>query len=457
MPLASSYATGDVEYDLGLDSSNNVKRNLRGSLIKDGDLTNGVMAYVTTGAFGGGYGLIDGTGQIGLFSTANGTVFSIGFGSSSLPSAITQKFTVDNTGFVAVTGQFQVQGGNQATFTGLTVIQNSENNTNRSRFTLAKDRAGAIVQNGDNLGSVEWLAYNGTGFDIGAYIWAIVDGTPGASNDMPTTMQFYTCPDGSSTALERMRIASTGDITIGGAANTAISGYASRLQTLTDVNEWNISCVKFTNDTEGAMLSLAKNRNATIGSNTIVQNNDVLGDIRFYGNSGTLYYLGGIIQVLVDGTPGATNDMPARMIFGTTADGAGAPTTRLTIDNTGKSTFTGPVFSSSTTGIGYSAGAGNAVTQTGSRTTAVTINAACGAITLVSAAGSGSATSFTVNNSVVAATDTIICNQKSGTDKYTIRITNVAAGSFEITFVDNTGTTTEQPVFNFAVIKAVTS
>ena len=105
--------------------------------------------------------------------------------------------------------------------------------------------------------------------------------------------------------------------------------------------------------------------------------------------------------------------------------------------------------------LGYVTGAGGAVTQATSRTTGVTLNKAAGAITLVSAAGSTTPASFTVTNSLVAATDTIILSQKSGTDKYDLRVTAVGAGSFEITFATLSGTTTEQPVFNFAVIKAV--
>lgn len=98
-------------------------------------------------------------------------------------------------------------------------------------------------------------------------------------------------------------------------------------------------------------------------------------------------------------------------------------------------------------------GVGGTVTQGTSRTTGVTLNAASGAITLFSAAGSGTAASFTVTNSTVAATDTIIVNQKSGTDKYDLGVTAVGAGSFEITFRTYAGTTTEQPVFQFNVIK----
>jgi hypothetical protein len=116
---------------------------------------------------------------------------------------------------------------------------------------------------------------------------------------------------------------------------------------------------------------------------------------------------------------------------------------------------TAAVTSSGTAGVGYATGAGGAVTQGSSRTTGVTLDKTTGAITLFSAAGTTSATTFTVTNSTVAATDVIILNQKSGTDLYDLMVTAVAAGSFNITFLTTGGTTTEQPVFNFAVIKGV--
>lgn len=111
--------------------------------------------------------------------------------------------------------------------------------------------------------------------------------------------------------------------------------------------------------------------------------------------------------------------------------------------------------SHATAGVGYATGAGGAVTQATSRTTGVTVNKAAGAITLVSAAGSTTPASFTVTNSAVAATDVVVLSQKSGTDKYDLSVSAVGAGSFEITFNTKSGTTTEQPVINFAVIKAV--
>lgn len=111
--------------------------------------------------------------------------------------------------------------------------------------------------------------------------------------------------------------------------------------------------------------------------------------------------------------------------------------------------------SSATAGIGYASGAGGAVTQGTSRTTGVTLNKVSGSITLVSAAGSTTPATFTVTNSAVAATDVVVASQKSGTDKLIALVTAVAAGSFDLTVYTTGGTTTEQPVINFAVIKAV--
>jgi len=116
---------------------------------------------------------------------------------------------------------------------------------------------------------------------------------------------------------------------------------------------------------------------------------------------------------------------------------------------------TGAVTSSGTAGVGYATGAGGAVTQITSRTTGVTLDKISGAITMFSAAGSITPASFTVTNTTVAATDVVILSQKSGTDLYALLVTAVSAGSFKITFFTTGGTTTETPVFNFAVIKAV--
>ena len=105
--------------------------------------------------------------------------------------------------------------------------------------------------------------------------------------------------------------------------------------------------------------------------------------------------------------------------------------------------------------IGYVSG--GAVTQLTSKSTGVTLNKPCGAITLHNASLTGDAeVTFTVTNSEVAATDVVLVSVKSGatTGKYLPFVTATAAGSFDIT-VSNVGSTAgEAVVLNFAVIKA---
>jgi hypothetical protein len=83
-------------------------------------------------------------------------------------------------------------------------------------------------------------------------------------------------------------------------------------------------------------LSLGRHRNATVGGTpTIVQSGDLLGAICFAGGDGTdMLTKGAAIACQVDGTPGA-NDMPGRLVFSTTSDGASSPTERLRITSAG--------------------------------------------------------------------------------------------------------------------------
>lgn len=83
----------------------------------------------------------------------------------------------------------------------------------------------------------------------------------------------------------------------------------------------------------GPAFILSKNRGAT-GDNTVVVAADTLGQISFQGADGTNLIPGAAISALVDGTPGL-NDMPGRLMFSTTAEGASSPTERMRIDNAG--------------------------------------------------------------------------------------------------------------------------
>jgi hypothetical protein len=122
-----------------------------------------------------------------------------------------------------------------------------------------------------------------------------------------------------------------------------------------------------------------------------------------------------------------------------------------------KFTVAGDFLLTSSGGLGYGTGSGGAVTQLTSRATGVTLNKTNGAITMFSAAGIPTPTAFVVTNSTVAATDVVLVSVKSSTNTYSVFVTSTVAGAFGIGFYAISGTATDAPVINYAVIKAVTA
>jgi hypothetical protein len=89
-----------------------------------------------------------------------------------------------------------------------------------------------------------------------------------------------------------------------------------------------------TTATVSPQIILARHRGA-VGESTIVQSGDSLGLIRFNGGDGVdCVSIGATIECRVDGTPGA-DDMPGRLTFNTTADGANTSTERMRITAAG--------------------------------------------------------------------------------------------------------------------------
>ena len=136
---------------------------------------------------------------------------------------------------------------------------------------------------------------------------------------------------------ERLRIDSSGRLLVGATSALSISGHTPRFQMQgTDHNTQTFSLVSNSADANPAYIFLSKQRSGAVGGSTIIQNGDRIGEIRFNGHDGTDFaHETAIIASEVDGTPG-TNDMPGRLMFYTCADGAGAVTERLRIDNAGQ-------------------------------------------------------------------------------------------------------------------------
>ena len=81
----------------------------------------------------------------------------------------------------------------------------------------------------------------------------------------------------------------------------------------------------------GPQIILARSKSATLGTNTIVANADVLGAIAWMGaDGGSGFDPAATIVCEVDGTPGAATDMPGLVRIQTSPDGSQTPATVLT-------------------------------------------------------------------------------------------------------------------------------
>lgn len=86
---------------------------------------------------------------------------------------------------------------------------------------------------------------------------------------------------------------------------------------------------------QSAIHWFAKYASGTAGNNaTAVVNGETLGQIAWTGSDGSNQTLAATILCGVDGTPGV-DDMPGRLVFSTTADGANLPTERMRIAQNG--------------------------------------------------------------------------------------------------------------------------
>ena len=135
---------------------------------------------------------------------------------------------------------------------------------------------------------------------------------------------------------ESFRVDSSQRLLLGHTSSQTIgSNSHGRSQINVTANQPVLTLSRFENVSAGPSLVLGKSRAGSAGSYTVVQDDDGLGSISFAGADGTdLVTVGANIEAQVDGTPGS-NDMPTRLVFATTADGASSPTERLRITAAG--------------------------------------------------------------------------------------------------------------------------
>ena len=135
--------------------------------------------------------------------------------------------------------KFQIEG-TSATDSSISLIRNEAGN-NPPYFVFAKSRGSSIgsstvVQNGDDLGTIRWVAADGAGLENQAAQISVQVDNPAGNNDTPGRIMFFTSPDGTNSAIERMRIKSNGNVRINYGSNdytshTNVDQYLFTVQT----------------------------------------------------------------------------------------------------------------------------------------------------------------------------------------------------------------------------------
>jgi hypothetical protein len=236
-----------------------------------------------------------------------------------------------------VTAQTQLEG-TDANTTSFVITRNSVNSAS-SILGFAKSKGAAVGSNtividGDQLGRINFAGSDGTSFILAAEIEARIDGTPG-TNSMPGRIVLSTTASGASAPTERLRIDSSGRTLIGTTSALNVGSYSSGFegfQVAGTTSAARASLSRWDASTADPGITLAKSRGGTVGTNGIVSSSDNIGRVEFTADDGTSFLTAARILAQVDGTPG-TNDMPGRLIFSTTADGASTPTEAMRINN----------------------------------------------------------------------------------------------------------------------------
>jgi hypothetical protein len=207
------------------------------------------------------------------------------------------------------------------TTTGLLKLRNAANNAWITLFQLDGEWSTLAVENGS--AAAPSIYFKDSGTDTGIY-------SPGSDQVAITTG-----------GTGRLFIDSSGRLLVG--TSTARSNFfGTTLSSLTQTEGTGGSTARgslsvINNDVSNnpPYVLLGRSGAATLGSNAAVVSGSRLGTVSFHGADGSSFIEAATVAGEVDGTPG-TNDMPGRLVFSTTADGAASPTERLRIDSSGR-------------------------------------------------------------------------------------------------------------------------
>jgi hypothetical protein len=308
------------------DSLIQVRGNSSGSTFE------GKLALFTGRTIAAGIGAGESLGRVAFGNGEGGEAAWItaqadaGWSASDYPGRLVFSTTADGasspTERVRITSAGNVGIGTTSPYSPLTVRGLGNNITLDLNSTTANDYS-AIVWNGSTVD----VTANST-CEIRGYRVASAAGELG----------FHTRTAGG-ISQERARIDSSGRLLVGTSTSVGASGLSTpqvqfsqngaSSESITSLTTWCGTSTGF-----ASQLHFRRSYSDTLGTHTVVVDGARLGTIRFTGSDGTDFKQAATIFAEVDGTPG-TNDMPGRLVFSTTADGASSPTERVRITNDG--------------------------------------------------------------------------------------------------------------------------
>ena len=279
---------------------------------------------------------IDGTN-----STANPAItgadtdtgLQLGTDEVSIVTGGTARATVDSSGrllvgtstarsVISTSPNVQIEGNTQATSS--LAVTNTNNANQSPNLVLSKTRNGSVVQSGDILGTIAFAGDDGSDLNTsGAFLFAAVDGTPGANN-LPTRLVFSTTADGASSPTERMRITGNGHILLNTTSDIAHLAVVDSTYGASDVfiRTYGLSANSFivrgdgdcenTNNSYGALSDIKLKENI-VGASS--QWNDIKAlQVRNYNlkSNPSFAQIGLVAQEVETVSPGLVSELPDR-------------------------------------------------------------------------------------------------------------------------------------------------
>jgi ribosomal protein S11 len=251
------------------------------------------------------------TPTLALTSTGVGTINNMSVGATTASTGafttLSASSTVSGTGFSTYLASPPAIGGTAAAAGSFTTLAAS------GTTTLTGNQ---IISVTDNTNAALRITQLGTGNALLVEDSTNPDSTPFVIDASGFTVVGHTAP--------------IATVSFGGGAITPLlqvqgTGLSS---SSSGISNWSGTAAS------ASSFVFSKSNSGTIGTRGAVASATNLGSVNFAGDDGTNFIASASIAAAVDGTPG-TNDMPGRLVFSTTADGASSPTERMRIDSAG--------------------------------------------------------------------------------------------------------------------------